>query len=390
MTQSDATTQDRPSASRDQIDHIALSSIAVPLTAPLSDAKVYTGRQRPLTEVVLLVAEIRTAAGQRGTGFSYALRTGGPAQFAHAVELAPALIGDDPADVTRIWDKLAWLTASTGSSGLGVQAIAALDTALWDLKARTAGLPLAKLLGSHRDAVPCYNTSGGYLNVPIAQLLDSAERSLAAGIGGIKLKVGHPDRRVDLERVAAVREKFGAELPLMVDANQQWDLPQAHRMFRDLEEFDLTWIEEPLAASDTEGHAALATAHRTPVATGEMLSSAAELHDLLEHGAVGFLQPDAPRIGGVTPFLDTMVRTRHARRGLAPHFVMELHLPLAAAFSGPVWVEHIEWLQPLFGDSVRIANGHMRVPDAQGLGLELDADARSRWTRASTEVTAPA
>ena len=120
---------------------------------PISDAKVLTGRQKPMTEVVFLFAEIRTEQGHEGIGFSYSKRAGGPAQFAHAKEIAPVLIGEDPNDIAKIWTKLVWAGASVGRSGVATQAIAAIDIALWDLKAKRADLPMAKLLGSHRDSV---------------------------------------------------------------------------------------------------------------------------------------------------------------------------------------------------------------------------------------------
>ena len=129
--------------------------------SPISDAKVLTGRQKPLTEIAFLFAEIRTKDGHEGVGFSYSKRAGGPGQYAHAKEIAPALLGEDPNDIARLWDKLCWAGASVGRSGLATQAIAAFDIALWDLKARRARLPLAKLLRAHRDSVQVYNTSGG-------------------------------------------------------------------------------------------------------------------------------------------------------------------------------------------------------------------------------------
>lgn len=108
-----------------------------------------------------------------------------------------------------------------GRSGVGVQGIAAFDIALWDLKARRAGLPLAKLLGAHRDAVDTYNTSGGYLSMPIEQVLDNVDLARSRGIGGIKPKVGSPAPRVDLKRVEKVREHPGDDVPLMVDGVRQ-------------------------------------------------------------------------------------------------------------------------------------------------------------------------
>ncbi len=134
-----------------------------------------------------------------------------------------------------------------------------------------------------------YNTSGGFLQAPIEEVKARATQSLSDGIGGIKIKVGHPDSKVDLARVSAVWEHLGPEVPLMVDANQQWDRPTAMRMGRVLEQFNLVWIEEPLDAYDAEGHAHLANALDTSIATGEMLSSVSEHIELIKNRSVDII-----------------------------------------------------------------------------------------------------
>lgn len=376
------TTSSTPS---DRISWIRISSCYLPLATPISDAKVLTGRQKPMTEIAILFAEIETAGGHQGLGLSYSKRAGGPGQFAHAREIAPALIGEDPSDIARLWDKLCWAGASAGRSGLSTQAIGAFDVALWDLKAKRAGLSLAKLLGSYRDSVRCYNTSGGFLHTPIDQLMANASASIERGIGGIKLKVGQPDGALDIARVTAVRKHLGDTIPLMVDANQQWDRPSAQRMCRILEPFNLVWIEEPLDAYDHEGHAALALQFDTPIATGEMLTSAAEHADLIRHRAADYLMPDAPRVGGITPFLKIASLAEHAGLMLAPHFAMELHVHLAAAYPREPWVEHFEWLEPLFNERIEIRDGRMLVPTRPGLGLTLSEQVKA-WTREEVQV----
>lgn len=375
-------------SSGDRIARVRLSFAFLPLKVPVSDAKVLTGRQKPLAEVAFLFAEIESRDGAHGVGFSYSKRAGGPALYAHAREVAPNLIGEDPSDIGRIWTRLVWAGASVGRSGVATQAIAAIDIALWDMKAKRAGLPLAKLIGAHRDAVPCYNTSGGFLNAPIEQVLENIDGALAAGIGGIKIKVGQPDPRIDLDRLTKVRAHLGDAVPLMVDANQQWDRTTALRVGRALEQFDLLWIEEPLDAYDAEGHAQLAAALDTPIASGEMLVSPAEHWELIRHRSVDFLQPDAPRVGGITQFLKIAALADHARLAMAPHFAMEIHLHLAAAYPHTAWVEHFDWLAPLFEESLETRDGQMLVPDRAGLGITLSEQAR-RWTVAS-EVFGPA
>lgn len=368
----------------DRIAWIRISSSYLPLANPISDAKVLTGRQKPMTEIAMLFVEIETADGHSGLGFSYSKRAGGPGQFAHAKEIAPALLGEDPNDIARLWDKLCWAGASVGRSGLSVQAIGAFDVALWDVKARRAHLSLAKLLGAHRDSVRCYNTSGGFLHTPLEQLIVNTTASREKGIGGIKLKVGQPDCALDIRRVQAVREHLG-DFPLMVDANQQWDRPTAQRMCRTFEQFNLVWIEEPLDCYDYEGHAALAAQFDTPIATGEMLTSAAEHGDLIRHRAADYLMPDGPRVGGITPFLKVAGLASHAGLMLAPHFAMELHVHLAAAYPTEPWVEHFEWLEPLFNERLELKDGRMIVPTRPGLGVSLSEQARA-WTREQATI----
>lgn len=379
-------TADAPNTA-DAISSITLSTLRLPLATPISDAKVFTGRQKPMTEVVFLIAEIETAQGFAGHGFSYSKRAGGPAQYAHAREVAGTLLGEDPNDIQKLYSKLLWAGASVGRSGVATQALAALDIALYDLKAKRAGLPLSKLLGAHRDSVRTYNTSGGFLNASIDEVRERASQSIAEGIGGIKVKVGLPDTAEDLRRVRAVREHLGEDVPLMVDANQQWDRATALRMGRRLEELDLTWIEEPLDAYDAEGHAELARALDTPIATGEMLASVAEHRQLITARACDIIQPDAPRIGGITNFLRLMTLADEAGLDLAPHFAMEIHLHLAACYPREGWVEHFDWLDPLFEERLETRDGRMIVPNRPGLGFTFSGQARA-WTTENVTLTA--
>ena len=371
----------------DLIRHAKLSTARLPLAVPISDAKVFTGRQKPMTEVVFLFAEITTEQGHSGIGFSYSKRAGGPAQYAHAKEVAEGIIGEDPNDIGKIYTKLLWAGASVGRSGVATQALAAIDIALYDLKAKRAGLPLAKLLGSYRDSVQTYNTSGGFLNASLEEVKARATQSLDEGIGGIKIKVGLPDSKEDLRRVAGIREHIGWDVPLMVDANQQWDRATALRLGRQLEEFNLVWIEEPLDAYDFEGHAHLASVLDTPIATGEMLASVAEHKGLINANGCDIIQPDAPRVGGITQFLRLAALADERGLGLAPHFAMEIHLHLAAAYPREPWVEHFDWLDPLFNERLETKNGRMIVPDRPGLGVTLSDQARA-WTTESVEFGA--
>jgi L-alanine-DL-glutamate epimerase-like enolase superfamily enzyme len=366
--------------SADRIERVELSLAFLPLKTPISDAKVLTGRQKPLTEVAFVFAEMTSRDGHQGLGFAYSKRAGGPGMYAHAKEVGQNLIGEDPNDIQKLNEKLLWAGASVGRSGMTTQALAAYDLALWDMKAKRARLPLAKLLGAHRDSVQCYNTSGGFLSSPLDEVLRNVDKSRESGIGGIKIKVGHPDLSEDIKRVKAVRKQLGDGFPLMVDANQQWDRPAAMRACRRLEEFDLTWIEEPLDCMDFEGHAALAATFDTSIATGEMLTSFAEHAALIEARGCDFVQPDVPRVGGPSHFLKIMQLADLRGLKLAPHFSMEIHLHFTAAYPREPWLEHFDWLEPLFNERLKLQGGRMHLPAAPGLGFSLSEQARA-WTK---------
>lgn len=369
---------------KEEISWIKLSHVILPLKTPISDAKVLTGRQKPMTEVSFLFVEIETSEGHAGVGFSYSKRAGGYGQFAHAKEISERLIGEDPSNIADLWNKLVGAGASVGRSGLSTQTIAAFDVALWDLKAKRAKLPLSKLIGRYRESVQCYNTSGGFLHTPIEEVKENATKSLEQGIKGIKIKVGQPNVREDIKRVEAVRQHIGDDTPLMIDANQQWDRATALRFGRAMEEFNLVWIEEPLDAYDFEGHAQLANALDTPIASGEMLASVGEHLELIRHRSVDIIQPDAPRIGGITKFLQLTTLADQAGLALTPHFAMEIHLHLAATYPQEPWVEHFDWLDPLFNEALEIKDGRMYLPDRPGLGFTLSEKMRG-WTIGTQE-----
>jgi L-alanine-DL-glutamate epimerase-like enolase superfamily enzyme len=184
---------------------------------------------------------------------------------------------------------------------------------------------------------------------------------------------------IDYERVKAVHKMIDGRAHMMIDANQQWDRVTAQRFCRMVEPLGLTWIEEPLDAYDAEGHAALAAMLDTPIATGEMLTSVDEHWELIRRRSCDFLMPDTPRVGGITPMLKIMALADHARMRIAPHFAMELHVQLAAAYAHEPWVEHFDWLEPLFNERLTIQDGRMHLPARHGLGFSLSEQAR-RWT----------
>lgn len=360
----------------DKITNVEIKLLKVPLAKPVSDAKVIMGKQTPLTHVWLTCAIIETEAGLSGFGYTYCKRNGGTAQYALAKEFAPLLIGEDPNDISRLWDKLLWSCISIGNSGVAIQAITPFDIALWDIKAKRANLSVSKLVGQHKDRVPCYNTTGGFLQDSIEEVINHAHKVLSNGVGGIKIKVGQKDFMKDVKRVEALRKAVGDDVAIMVDANQQWDVSTALKAGKYLDEFNLVWLEEPVGAHDYKGHGRLSRALETPIATGEMLTSFREGLPYFEERSFDVCQLDMPRIGGLTPFLKVLDRCAENHLVLAPHYSMELHLPVTAMYGYDAWVEHFEWFEQvnLFNEKTVLDNGFMVVSNRPGFGLSLNEE----------------
>ena len=348
----------------DRIKHLTLSHVVLPLENPVSDAKVLTGRQKPLTETVLLFVGGLHRRRLRGNGVQLFQACRRPAQYAHLCEVADVVIGQDPSDIDSIYQSLLWAGASVGRSGAATQAIAALDVALWDLKARRAALPLAKLLGAHRDSCRVYNTSGGFLQASVEEIKEKATASLESGIGGIKIKVGQPDWQKDLERVAAHsrssrrRPADGRRQPAVGPGPGSPDVPRDSRLRPDVDRGTARRVGRRRSRRP-QPHLRHPDRHRRDAHLGTR-AHGADRRRIPWHRATR-RTPDrraSPRSCASRP------SPRTPGLALAPHYAMEIHLHLAAAYPTEPWVEHFEWLNPLFNERIDIHDGRMWLPGA--------------------------
>jgi L-alanine-DL-glutamate epimerase-like enolase superfamily enzyme len=348
----------------------------------LVDLEPETPRQDAIQAFVkqeTIFVDLETDDGLRGTGYAYTIGTGGRSVLALLREdLLHRLIGEDARHVEQFWQKLFWATHGTVVGAITSLALAAVDTALWDLRCQAAGQPLWLLAGGARQRVPLYDTEGGWLQLPVAEIVAGAKASVAMGWPGVKIKVGKADAHEDVERLRAVREAVGPRIHLMVDANQSFTFAEAKRRARLFEEFDLFWFEEPLPAEDISGHTHLATATSLPIAVGESIYALSHFREYLAAGACGIVQVDAARIGGITPWLKTAHLAEAFNVKVAPHFLMELHVSLAAAVPNALYVEYIPQLRSLTLKELEIVDGHAVAPSEPGLGIAWDRDALDR------------
>jgi L-alanine-DL-glutamate epimerase-like enolase superfamily enzyme len=323
------------------------------------------------------ILRIEDADGVIGTGYAYTIGTGG-ASVMKLLErsLAPALLGRDAALVEQIWRDLLFLTHATSVGAITSLALAAVDTALWDLRCRKASLPLHVMAGGARDKVPLYTTEGGWLHLETTALIDDAVRARDQGFGGCKLKVGRPAAE-DVARIMAVREAVGSGFEIFTDANQAFNVDQAIRRARLYEATDIAWFEEPLPADDIDGHVRLSHATTLPIAVGESLYSVWHFREYLQRGACSIVQVDVARIGGITPWLKTAHLAESFNVAVCPHFLMELHVALCAAVPNARWLEYIPQLDTITGAGMTISDGHAIPSTTPGLGIDWDFEAIS-------------
>ena len=322
------------------------------------------------------IIRIYDADGAVGTGYSYTIGTGGPS-IMKLIELtlAPALIGREAAEIERIWRDLLFLTHATSVGAITSLALAAVDTALWDIKCRKANEPLYRMAGGAQESIPLYTTEGGWLHIEAAALVDDALEAKALGFGGSKIKIGRPHVSEDFARLEAVRKAVGPAFEIMTDANQRFNVDEAIRRARYLTPLDIAWIEEPLTADDLMGHVRLSQSTTLPVAVGESIYSPLHFREYLQHGACSIVQVDVARIGGITPWLKVAHLAECFNVPVCPHFLMELHVSLCAAVPNARWVEYIPQLDTLTTEPMRIEKGHAIPSSAPGLGIAWDFDA---------------
>jgi L-talarate/galactarate dehydratase len=208
----------------------------------------------------------------------------------------------------------------------------------------------------------------------VAEMVKEFEAYLQQGMAGIKMKIGHDDPMVDVERVRQVRAALGDRVWIAVDANQKWDYPTAVRVGRELARLNVAWFEEPMLCEDIVGHSRLAADLDIPVALGETLGSRFEFDSYLRANAVDIVQPDVIRVGGITETLKITALADVAQRPVALHHMMEISIHVACGVLNSGMIEYMPWLAAAFARPAVIENGYMRPPPEPGLGLEIPAE----------------
>jgi L-alanine-DL-glutamate epimerase-like enolase superfamily enzyme len=357
-----------------RIDRLEVSAHTVPTDFPEADGTLAWDS----TTIVIVRAR---AGGRTGIGYSYADKAA--AELIRG-KLEGVALGQDALAPTAAWQAMVGAVRNLGRPGLASTAIAAVDVALWDLKARLLDLPLVRLLGAVREAVPVYG-SGGFTSYPIDRLKTQLGRWVEQGIGRVKMKVGSEPAR-DLERVRAARSAIGPGAELFVDANGAYDRKQALAFAECFAEQGVSWFEEPVSSDDLEGLRLMRD--RAPagmdITAGEYGYDLFYFRRMLDAGAVDVLQPDATRCAGVTGFMQAAALCWAYGMPLSAHTAPSIHAHLCCAALNARHIEyfhdHVRIEAMLFDGAQTPQAGALRPDLARpGLGLELKESEAARF-----------
>jgi L-rhamnonate dehydratase len=343
----------------------------------------------------LLVIKIHTDRGITGLG---EVHTNAPA--AKAVIEAPLmsvsasgmgrlLVGEDPRDINRLWDKLYRKTQSYGRRGLGIHVLSGIDIALWDILGKSVGQPVWRLLGgARRDKVAAYASDldpgdPGALSELAQKHVESGFRAMKFGWGGLG-----GDVRQTVRTVAGLRRAVGDDVDIMIDLGFAAPLEDAIYLGRGLADHGVYFLEEPLDPDDLEGFARLTAVSPTPIATGEKETMLRPYLDLMDRGGLRIIQPDVARVGGITETLRILAHAEARGVRVIPHcwsadilIAATLHV-LAVARDAP-FLEFNATDNPLRRDLAAVpfrpVDGLVAMPDTPGLGIELNEEAVERF-----------
>lgn len=360
-----------------KIDHITTKLLSIPLKRPV-EGHPYLGRRAASNFVIL---QLQTEDGLNSFGLAHTSTIGKARALEVMIqELVPMLTGQSALELERIYQRAYTFFTDLGHGGAALQALAAVDIALWDLKGKALSLPLHRLLGARRDRVSCYYSGGLRRQQTTEQLVAEAVDIVARGFGGMKLRLGARPIDEDVERVRAVRDAIGPKLALMVDMNWSMTPSDAIRLGRMLETFDLYWFEDPVAADDFDGLAAVSRALDMRVTFGETLDRIGDYRTCLDKDAADCYMADVQKVGGISAWLRIAALMDAWHHPLASHVEPEVQIHLVAAAPNGLTVEYNPNHEVLYTENLTLKEGFLELPTGPGLGCELNPEVLKRYS----------
>ena len=346
----------------------------------LLDKPFRGGRQQPRERINPVLVKLTVDDGIDAFGLAFAWNDRQVKSLKASIDdLDEVVIGQDVFRWAEAWEKLYNATKHMGHNGYGIYALSAIDTALWCLRAKALEMPLARLLGGYREEVPAYASHMLFRNWSLDELQKDAASLVDQGFRVMKMNMGDKPFRVELERLRAVREVVGEDIDIMIDVNWAWTMSQAIQIGRELERYNVYWLEDPLSSDDADDLSQVARALDVPVAAGEAFCTKYGFRSLLEKRSADILIVDLQRAGGVTEWMKVATLAQAWNLPMASHLFHDFSVHLIAAIPNGLTVEYMPWWDVIYQEPPQVKDGHMKIPDKPGLGLELDPEAVRRY-----------
>ncbi|MCP4405023.1 MAG: mandelate racemase/muconate lactonizing enzyme family protein [bacterium] len=379
------------------------------LRVPLGEKRFYSS-QCAFPERNSFLVRIETDEGLVGWGEGG--QYGPPEPVAACVNavLAPLIIGEDAGEPIKLWEKMYAHTRDFGQKGSYIEAISAIDVALWDISGKSLNVPVYRLLGgAFRDSVAAYATGGYYtgqdyleLNSNLESLAKEAASYRDAGFKVMKIKIGLLSVEEDVQRVAAMKEAVGADMRILVDANHAYNVSTAIRIGKQLEQYDVGWIEEPVTPEDREGYRRIRQEVNIPIAGGECEYTRYGFRDFLAGGCVDIAQPDISVCGGLSEFMKIQALASSFGVWVIPHvwgsgvaIATALHaiatIPPFPHTANPIPLQNEPVIEfdrspnplrdELLTTSIALVESRLPVPQGAGLGIEIDETVLQKYSQ---------
>jgi mandelate racemase len=332
-----------------------------------------------LSAAPLLLIDLETEQGIVGHSYLFCyLRAAAPG-IAKILEYIEPMLKGDPLVPVDLWNKMAKQFTLIGVQGIVRMAMAGIDIAAWDALAIAADMPLATFLGAAPKSIPAYNSCGLGLKTSTQEVADEAAKLLDRGFRAVKLRLGYPTLREDIERLRAVRGAVGNDVTIMVDFNQALSLEAARERGRALDLENVYWIEEPIRHDDYVGCAELVRTLKTPIQIGENFSLVSSMQTSLAAGASTYVMPDVERIGGVSGWRQAAELAAFHRVRMSSHLFPEVSAQLLSTTPTCHYLEYVDWAEPLLQQPLRVRDGYALPDDRPGNGLAWDRSAVEKY-----------